>query len=370
MVELEVPRGDERQHVPADFPAGAVSPRLPSLDPELVDTLNALNRPRVAVTLPLGEREVLVRLDKGAEPASLAIAASIGEAPAVLHVAHESLAVLTAHLALHRSLSECTPAQRALWLEYALLEWIEPLEGHLGQPIQLLGDAPESEAGLPIRLPLRLEVDGQACRLSLSLGVATARTLLPLLDEHCPGTPTSCSALPLPLQWIAGYQDLTLAELRSLTPGDVVLLERPESTLAVAGRLMIRVAEKRGGLHLAVPPAAWHDGVLDTSPVPANNDNPQRRSDDMEDDSRKPAPPRLDGATLDRLPVRLVCELGRLELSLGEFRELDQGSVLPLSRPAENAVDIVVNGRHMGRGRLVEIGDSLGVQIVRLSSDE
>lgn len=71
-----------------------------------------------------------------------------------------------------------------------------------------------------------------------------------------------------------------------------------------------------------------------------------------------------------RGPLRLVCEFGRLELSLGELRELDQGSVLPLSRPEDEAVDLVVNGRILGKGRVVKIGDGLGVQIVRLATDE
>lgn len=72
---------------------------------------------------------------------------------------------------------------------------------------------------------------------------------------------------------------------------------------------------------------------------------------------------------LNELPVQLACEFGRLELTLGELRTLDAGSVLPLKKPAQEAVDILVNGRRMGRGRLVEIGDSLGVQIVRLQID-
>ena len=74
-------------------------------------------------------------------------------------------------------------------------------------------------------------------------------------------------------------------------------------------------------------------------------------------------------AALDDLPVQLACEFGRLELSLGELRTLDAGSVLPLKKPAQAAVAILVHGRRMGQGRLGEIGDSLGVQIVRLQID-
>lgn len=71
----------------------------------------------------------------------------------------------------------------------------------------------------------------------------------------------------------------------------------------------------------------------------------------------------------DGLAVALTCELGRLTLTLGELRELGQGSVLPLARRPERAVDLMVNGQRMGQGRLVMIGDDLGVQIERLALD-
>jgi type III secretion protein Q len=69
---------------------------------------------------------------------------------------------------------------------------------------------------------------------------------------------------------------------------------------------------------------------------------------------------------LDDLPVKLVFELGRLELSLGEIRQLVPGALLPLARPLEESLDIVANGRRIGRGALVQLGDSLGVRITRL----
>ena len=76
-----------------------------------------------------------------------------------------------------------------------------------------------------------------------------------------------------------------------------------------------------------------------------------------------------DRSDLNDLPLRLTCELGRLELTLGELRELGDGSILPLGKRPERAVDLVINGRRMGLGRLVMIGDDLGVQIERLNLD-
>jgi len=73
---------------------------------------------------------------------------------------------------------------------------------------------------------------------------------------------------------------------------------------------------------------------------------------------------------LDDLPVRLVFEVGRVELSLGELQRLAPGALVPLARPVDEPLDIMANGRRLGRGTLVQIGDSLGVRIVSLAGNE
>jgi type III secretion protein Q len=73
---------------------------------------------------------------------------------------------------------------------------------------------------------------------------------------------------------------------------------------------------------------------------------------------------------LDDLPVRLVFELGRVELSLGELQRLAPGALVPLARPLDEPLDIMANGTRLGRGALVQIGESLGVRIVSLVGNE
>ena len=81
-------------------------------------------------------------------------------------------------------------------------------------------------------------------------------------------------------------------------------------------------------------------------------------------------PAGLHDSDLDDLPVRLVFELGRVELSLGELQRLAPGALVPLNRPLDEPLDIMANGRRLGRGTLVQIGESLGVRIVSLAGNE
>ena len=78
----------------------------------------------------------------------------------------------------------------------------------------------------------------------------------------------------------------------------------------------------------------------------------------------------LHDSDLDDLPVRLVFEFGRAELSLGELQGLAPGALVPLARPLDEPIDIMANGRRLGRGALVRIGDSLGVRIVSIVGNE
>jgi type III secretion protein Q len=76
-----------------------------------------------------------------------------------------------------------------------------------------------------------------------------------------------------------------------------------------------------------------------------------------------------DDSAFDDLPVRLVFELGRVELSLGEAQQLAPGALVPLARPVDEPLDIMANGRRVGRGTLVRIGQNLGVRIVSLVNE-
>ena len=87
--------------------------------------------------------------------------------------------------------------------------------------------------------------------------------------------------------------------------------------------------------------------------------------DDSETESSAAA---LDEASIDSLPVRLVFEVGRREMSLDELRDLGVGASIALEKPASSVVDILANGRRVGAGEMVLIGDQLGVRITRLNT--
>ncbi len=56
-------------------------------------------------------------------------------------------------------------------------------------------------------------------------------------------------------------------------------------------------------------------------------------------------------------------------MKAGEVQDLAPGVLLPIERSAGEVIDIVANGRRIGVGELVKIGDKLAVRVTRLSTD-
>lgn len=69
---------------------------------------------------------------------------------------------------------------------------------------------------------------------------------------------------------------------------------------------------------------------------------------------------------IEAIPVKLNVELGQIDSTLGEVSRLSPGVVLPLASPPSEPVQLIANGRRIGYGALVRIGDGLGVRVTRL----
>jgi flagellar motor switch/type III secretory pathway protein FliN len=64
-----------------------------------------------------------------------------------------------------------------------------------------------------------------------------------------------------------------------------------------------------------------------------------------------------------KLPLPLQPELGRCSLTVGEILALAPGSLIKLSRPLGEKVDINVAGVRFGSGELIRMGGVLSVRI-------
>lgn len=81
--------------------------------------------------------------------------------------------------------------------------------------------------------------------------------------------------------------------------------------------------------------------------------------------------PSLWGGNLDvikNVKVKLEVVLGNTELSVADLLALTAKSVIALDRDASHPVDLRLDGKVVGRGRLVVVGDSFGLQLTEINS--
>ncbi len=75
-------------------------------------------------------------------------------------------------------------------------------------------------------------------------------------------------------------------------------------------------------------------------------------------------------AGLQDVEVKITLEWGRTEITVGEAMQLDREALLRLDHQAKEPIDVRVNGQLFGRGLLVMVGETYGVQLTEIVSSE
>ncbi|MEA3169359.1 type III secretion protein [Pseudomonas sp. AP19] len=324
-----------------------LAPWLTHYDPALLTLHNQLHRRRRAWQGRCAGQDL--RVSWAAATATVSspceVPLLLGRAPARLRLSAAAVEQALVPLALQFDVQLLPSLPRALLLELAVLDLIERLEPLLGHAVQLLA-ATDGQRDYAVRLSLELTFGNQpAMSAHLDLSEGAAVLIAQLLDQYVQPEPDPLPNLRQTLALVAGRQSLTLGELRSLRPGDVLMLEPGSGLLLdLDGRLQAR--------------CQYHGEALRvqeelTTPLL-----------DMENTMTE-----VDAAAaLDDLPLKLVCQVGSLELTLAQLRELGAGSLLQLNTPDVDSVDLMVNGRRVGQGQLVKIGDGLGVRLLSFAT--
>lgn len=243
------------------------------------------------------------------------------------------------------------PEADALLMELTLIELIEPLEALLGVALKVCG-AGQPEALLPLSLCLELSLGNvDPCSVRLQMTPTAAHLIADRLLPQAQPRPEVLTAMSLLLGVETGHAWLSLGDLCGLLPGDVVMLDTP-----AAAPLSLVLGD-------SVRAAAEHHGERSVRLLePLISVNPTLEYPMNPTDVMQPV-----DETLNDLPLKLVCQLGTVELSLAQVQQLGVGSLVPLTSQVHEAVDLLINGRRVGRGQLVQIGDGLGVRVQSIS---
>lgn len=330
-----------------------VLPAVREIDPAEVDIRRRLFRPLAPLGFELpGLAAILDQVGEAATPAPLcSVAVLIGGRRCWLELPDTLIGILVDLVQPALSIAALDGEMLALMLELALLRPIEALEQRLGQEIRLVEVRDEvPPAAARLRLAARLTLGGSHFATALALPRETARLVAERLDG--PTLDAARFGLTVELACEIGRTSVALAALKRLGPGDVIM---PNEALRPPGRVVLTLAER------------WQaSGTLTGRELTLKSGLQPVASHEEESAMSDEDPSATLGRTFDDLPIRLVFEVGRIEMPLAELSALGPGQVLLLPGEPAAPIGILANGRRIGSGELVLIGGQVGVRVVGL----
>ena len=325
---------------------------LPEVKADHVELINLLAAIRVAFRLSLPSADIRVAPAKsaGGVPEPVELAFFIGTAPGRWLLPAAALDGLSAALGVRGRLGSLSTLQRNILLEEALVASLEELEARIGEPLRM---GPPDEADCPIRLAWTIDGGDLPLTAELHLSAAAALKVGKAFDTRKRISNAFTDNLVQPIELRAGTQHLTLGELKSLRPGDVVMCQQSSADApfaVVGGHLIAALGRSEAGLVFA---SGWQ-------PLKESWESSMSKQETPLSEELEP---------LAELPIELVFEVGRAEFPLKEIARMGEGTVLHASPSLFSPVNILANGRLVGKGELIRIGEGLGVRVVRLSTD-
>ncbi|SFS80670.1 type III secretion system apparatus protein YscQ/HrcQ [Succinivibrio dextrinosolvens] len=160
-----------------------------------------------------------------------------------------------------------------------------------------------------------------------------------------------------------GYVTLKTRDLKNLACGDILI---PDVYLFDSNLAYAKIGNK-----CLVFELAEGQGIFKGIKTVANEENINNMSDNTQDMSMNEGASQIDETgtvNTDDLNFDVAFEVDRRSLTYDEVSTLKPGSVLTLSCSKQSPVSIKVNGKIVGSGRLVDLGDSIGVQVTELKS--
>lgn len=318
--------------------------KLPRLTREQVAKINLTCQFHSPVVLPgaAGFRLLLESFTKEvSRDALVSVRTLLGDRRMLVTLPRQLTTDLTQAMGNNIAVDKLPPDVAALMLEVSIVNLLMALEGATGLPVQLLElqDPPAKSLGIP----LTLEGPDNAWPLFVLCDNDTER----YLTENWPKGERNLDWLGVPLRARAGLTTLSLAAIQSLRHGDVILVETfltaPGHLVLVAGERLCAIATLEGEQLSLAQDLQRQGGAWLMSDVEEGGDG-----------------------DIDDLPVRLGFDVGRLDIPLGQMKQLAAGAVLDLGRAATGVVTISANGNRIGRGELVDVDGSLGVRIINL----
>lgn len=217
------------------------------------------------------------------------------------------------------------------------------------------------------------------------------KTFHKVVSSHFMGRPLSEkilheSQLTVSLSLTCAHVNLSIGIWEKISVGDFIILDTcTYSPLKKSGTLKLNLSHQ--GLFLVrlknhqikIIDYTLYEEDLSMNETPDNEDEDLIPEDnDFEEDfetslSEEEEPSFNEEQNLSEkllsaqdIPLDVVVEVSRIKMSLKDLLKLKPGNTLEVSANPETSVTLTVSGKPIGRGQLVQIGDTVGVKMTEL----
>ncbi len=402
--ESQAPSPNVRRHQP------------PAIDPSKLALTNLLSLRRPPVALTMGDAAIaftpigLGSIDGVVEHSERVVFwFAIDGRPMVLQMTTGLYQRILARIDPELLAADLDDEVLPLLLESCVGDSLAAAEARLGGRIELNAIEPGAAFDLEgVDVLLEIAIDGETAGVAALRATHDGVERLADLFATRPPPPRSYGDLKTELSFRAGALWLDLGSLRALKTGDVLLVEEDASrwermAATVGENWLFPIEMSRTGPTVQAPfrradPRDQEEWMMaDHSQADDNEETfkdllkgkPKRQAALPGEEEGAPLPPdaAANGAddplagdidldtvpaaapadtAFDDLPIKLVFELGRIDMPLGQLQEIGRGHVFQLDRPLGEAVEIHAGNRRIGQGEVVRIDDQIGVRVVRL----
>lgn len=171
-----------------------------------------------------------------------------------------------------------------------------------------------------------------------------------------------------------GNSGLTLEEYKSIRIGDFVLLDhcsydpfekKGGVILTLQQKPIFRGRFKDGNIKITNYPV-YEEVAMEKESFDSDEEDIYGDLEDFETEASESATEEKVSISPEELPVNLTIEAGKLRMTVKELMDLAPGSLLDLHVYPDQGVDVLANGKKVGKGELVRLGETLGVRILSI----
>jgi flagellar motor switch protein FliN/FliY len=165
----------------------------------------------------------------------------------------------------------------------------------------------------------------------------------------------------------AGYSFLSKENINSLKPGDFFVLDRcyfdykaqnGHVEISLLNTPIFQAKIKKNKIHILDYANYYEEKKIMEEKIEETTE---------EEEKIEEVSPVEEGAiSIKDTPLKVTVELAKISMTLEKLTSLQPGNFLELSTSLEGPINLTVNGKKIGKGELISLGETLGVKILEI----